>query len=889
MARTITTSPARAATRACVMIALVAMTLTQPPHSANARQVQVPTATTLRSVVSIVSGAGSFCALTNTGAVLCWGGNNSGQLGNGTKLQSNVPVTVTGLSSGVTTIAAGDTSVCAIVAGPTGSDGGALKCWGDNTSGQLGDGSLETRLTPVTVNGLNSGVQSVAVGAYHACALTTGGAVKCWGFNGSGQIGNNTMIPSSLPLDVSGLGGGVLAIDAGTYHTCARFAASPPQCWGSNNSGQLGDGGTTNSLTPKPMTVITTAVDKISAGQDTTCVIVGGALKCWGNNDFGKLGNGTTTNTATPVTPAGFDSNVIDVDSSYLHTCAVRSTGSAACWGYNVFGSLGAELPAISSDPVPVKNARGLIDIAVSIYTTCAVSGTGAVQCWGRNYDGQLGVGTSAQSGVPTAVQRNGLAATTIEAGLSNTCAVLGGIAKCWGSNNNLALGDGSDRPRRTPSTVTAMTDAVAVSPGFGHACGRSSTGNVLCWGINDYGQLGTSAFMTATFTGVAPVGLGGGVEKVATANYHTCALRAGIVYCWGASERGQAGVNQSALNVPTAVAGLGGPAKDIDVSFFHTCALLTSGAVNCWGLNQQTQLGVTSPFSTATPVTVNNLPPAKQIATGGYHTCALDMNGGVWCWGWNAFGQLGNNTLVDGPMPVNVQGLTAGIQAITAGDSHSCALTNGGGVKCWGLNSIGQLGAASTAFSSTIPVDVQGLSSGVVAISSADEHTCARLSDGGLRCWGDGLLGQLGDGNAWTVNGVTPAGFIAGRVQIPLLSKGDRQESEPNNNSTQANTLVRNVPLRAAINDAYDVFVIDTTSAGDLTIALSGVPADVLPRMQLQLYYQTVTVDARVAEDTTAPFEVTRTNGPAGRYYAVVFVAGSAFNPAQSYEVVAR
>jgi alpha-tubulin suppressor-like RCC1 family protein len=873
------TSRTRAYLRALALCACSAGAVAQPQPGVAVSAAQG--ANTLRNAVAVVGGNDFFCALTSTGAVLCWGNNDAGQLGIGTRVSSSVPVTVTGLGAGVSTIVAGELSACAVTTT------GALKCWGANGSGQLGDGSVENKLTPIGVDGLGSGVQSATMGAQHSCALVTGGAVKCWGFNGSGQIGNNSNVPSSLPLNVTGLGGGVLSIDAGSYHTCARFAGTTPQCWGTNNFGQLGDGGTNNSLVPKAMTVVTGAVDKIEAGQNTTCVLAGGALRCWGDNSFGKLGNGTTTNSLTPVTPTGTAANVRDVISGYLHTCALRTDGAAACWGYNIFGSLGSLRSNASLEPVLVTAARGLVDIAISINTSCAVSEIGAVTCWGHNDSGQLGNGTSAASSVPTFVQRGGMPATTVEAGPSNTCAILGGTAKCWGSNNNLALGDGSTFPRRAPTTVTAMNKAVAVSPGFGHSCGLDVEGAVQCWGINDRGQLGTPAFITATLTGVAPVGLGIGVEKVSSSLYHTCALRAGSVYCWGASEQGQTSTPGSVLNTPKVVA-LSGAAKDIDLGFHHSCALMSSGAVYCWGQNSNLQLGSGSSVTSALPLLVNSLPAARQVSAGGYHTCALDANGGVWCWGWNGYGQLGNNTLVNNPTPVNAQGLTAGVQAITTGDGHSCALTSGGGVKCWGRNDLGQLGTNSLALSSTVPVDVQGLSSGVVAISSADEHTCARMTDGALRCWGDGFLGQLGDGNAWSIDGVNASGFIAGRALMPLVSNGARQESEPNNNSAEANPIGRDTPLRVSVNDTYDVFVFDSASAGAISVDLTGVPADVASRMQIQLYYQTTSTASRVADDPLAPFSITY-SGPAGRYYIVVFVDGVAFNPAQTFELVAR
>src|SRR5262245_60804923 len=184
------------------------------------------------------------------------------------------------------------------------------------------------------------------------------------------------------------------------------------------------------------------------------------------------------------------------------------------------------------------------------------------------------------------------------------------------------------------------------------------------------------------------------------------------------ASSCGASGSRESSSTVEETIAAGGG----------HTCGLTSAGQVKCWGLNEAGQLGDGSRTGHATPVAVSDLEDGVvSLATGSDHTCALTDAGGVKCWGWNLYGQLGDGTKIDRPGPVDVSGLEKDVVAVTAGDTHSCALTTGGAVKCWGDNSSGQLGDNRACGSVCItPVAVSGLEGDVTAISAGRTHTWA-------------------------------------------------------------------------------------------------------------------------------------------------------------------
>jgi len=356
------------------------------------------------AITAITAGDAHSCALTAGGGVVCWGANYYGQLGNGATGFSPVPVpvAVTSLSAGVEAIAAGDNHTCALTAG------GRVVCWGQNTWGQLGNGTMTGSSVPVGVTGLPAGITAIAASGMHTCARTSGGSVLCWGANYAGQT-DAGWHRSLVPVDVTGLVGGFTAA-SGRNHTCALTAAGGATCWGYNNVGQLGTGTTDTShrgnSVPVQVVGLGRGVSAISAGDSHTCAIAEGGVVCWGYNVHGELGNRTRVNSNVPVQVVGLGRGVSLISAGEGHTCALTSSGGVSCWGGNYVGQLGNGARANSPAAVAVSGlASGIVAIAAGHHHTCALTARGRVRCWGANSSGQLGDGTTVDRRVPVAIR----------------------------------------------------------------------------------------------------------------------------------------------------------------------------------------------------------------------------------------------------------------------------------------------------------------------------------------------------------------------------------------------------------------------------------------------------------------------------------------------------
>jgi alpha-tubulin suppressor-like RCC1 family protein len=358
------------------------------------------------------------------------------------------------------------------------------------------------------------------------------------------------------------------------------------------------------------------------------------------------------------------------------------------------------------------------VRLAGGVYHSVAVTSSGAVFAWGWNIVGQLGNGSTNGSDVPMKVRLpRGTKVTGIAAGFAHTLAVTStGAVLAWGKNYNSDLANGSTTDSAVPvrPILPAGTKVTAVAAGTDDSLALTSTGAVLAWGLNDYGQLGNGS----TGNNVAPV--------------------------------------NATLPAGTKVTAIAAGAR-------HTLALTSTGSVLAWGYNADGELGDGNRTSSNVPVDVK-LPPGTKVtavAAGGYYSLALTSTGAVYAWGYNADGELGNGGKSGSDVPVEVRlphgtkvtAIAAGgnlseVGQVGAGPGHSLALTSTGAVLAWGYNADGELGNGSTR-NSDVPVKVKvPAGKKVAAVGAGELQSLAMTSAGGMLAWGGNGFGQLGDGS---------------------------------------------------------------------------------------------------------------------------------------------
>lgn len=370
----------------------------------------------------------------------------------GTSTEFNINVTFNGAVSAATS--GGHT--CAV------STESGTYCWGENYNGQLGatTGATNSDSIPARVT-TNLVFSTITSGAAHTCGLS-GGTAYCWGYNGYGQLGNNTLVDAATPVQVAG-SLVFSSIDAGGYHTCGITTASAAA-----------------------------AIDR--------------QVYCWGNGTSGQLGNAANANSQIPVRvsePLQTTTRAVSISAGYVHTCVVALNSQAYCWGNGGNGQLGTAVGVFTNQNIPTQvhplGTYTWTSISAGSYHTCGISSNGGniARCWGYNGSGGLGDGTQTQSGIPVVVAGSLTTWSRITAGGFFSCGSTASFTQCWGDNGSGQLGSNeATNQSLTPVLVVGNLTFTALDAGSDHVCGRtgSALSSVLyCWGNNGGGRLGST------------------------------------------------------------------------------------------------------------------------------------------------------------------------------------------------------------------------------------------------------------------------------------------------------------------------------------------------------------------------------------------------------------
>jgi alpha-tubulin suppressor-like RCC1 family protein len=690
---------------------------------------------------------------------------------------------------------------------------GAVVTWGANGSGQLGDGTFSSsvaKMRPVEVLGLgpDSGVIALAGGGSFSLALKSDGTLRAWGENANGELGLGDTINRSSPVQIPGLMN-VIATSSSSNHSLALKNDGTVWSWGNNSRGQLGNGTTNNSAFPVQVSGLTNIIG-ISAGGPTATLGYSLALKAdgtvwaWGFNVNGTLGDNTLISKSLPVQVngpggVGFLTNIIKIAAGGNTAYALKSDGTMWGWGLNANGRLGDDSTTTRRTPVQIVGPSGagsFLTNVVNIYggggQGMALTADGTFYTWGNNSSGQLGDGTFLEKHIPTPISFMGKlnkdAVITSFGGSGHTLLALNnGKVIAWGSNASGQLGNGNFTGSVSPVQVSGL----GVGSGIGivsasatdHTFAVKTDGSVLAWGSNIFAKLGDTTTITrfepvlaSALSGITLCTTGCFGNAILAEGNHSAALASdGKVWTWGIGNRIGNGTN---VDSPTPVQ-VPGLTNIISIGTGgHTLALKSDGTVWSWGSNNDGRLGDGTFIDKFSPVQVVGpgaigLTGITQIKVGNNTNLALRNDGAVFAWGLNSNGAVGDGTLVNRNMAVQILPPGSNVKALATDSSFSLALKNDGSVLVWGLNSAGALGNGTLSNTrQTTPVLVPSLGAGsnIVAIEAGGGTAMALKSDGTVLVWGANGSGQLGNG---TLDSNPTPSLMPGMTNVAQIQAG--------------------------------------------------------------------------------------------------------------------
>lgn len=635
---------------------------------------------------SLATGTYHSAVVQTDGTVWTWGDNLLGQLGDGTITAHSTPTPVPNLS-GVTATSAGYGHTLAL------RSDGSVWSWGSNSNGELGIGTtLPMSLQALPVWGIDGiPIDSISAGFGHNLA-TTAGFVIAWGNNSNGQLGDGSTTTWYSPTLLFSLPY-ITAVSAGVYHSLALDIDGGVWAWGANAGGRLGDGTTTDRLDPVRVSGLPKIVAIAAGGQHSVALAQDGTVWAWGTNTDGQLGDGTFTDRASPVKVMGL-TGVRSLNTHHNHNMAVDTNGNLWVWGFGATGQLGDGLSQSSANVKRVAGLSGVLWVVAGYGHSVAVTTDGQLWGWGENLAGQVGISEVTDRTVPSTIA--GLSGLTgVAAGFRHSLAVQSdGQVWAWGYNLAGQLGDGTNDSRTAPVLTKDVVDVVQVSAGFLHSVALKRDGTVWAWGSNARGEAGNGTQTLRSNPG--PVKSLANVTQLSAGYSYTLAVRSdGTAWGWGDNQSGQLG--DGTTNTPTSPVQVMGVPKFSAVASGtnHSLGLALDGTVWAWGEQTSGKLGNgQSSTGIASPAKVNGVSNVIAIAAGTAYSLALKSDGTVWIWGFRPTNDGGYPALI----PEKVSGLS-NITAIAAGVLHMVALRSDGITLSWGYNIEGGLGDGTYTF----------------------------------------------------------------------------------------------------------------------------------------------------------------------------------------------
>lgn len=690
------------------------------------------------------------CIRYQSGVVKCWGQNTYGAIGIGSTTDTAVPAIVDS-STSYAMISSGGRGVCGIITSTS-----KVKCWGWNGYGEVGDGTYTQRNSPVSIDAATSYLKVVVGGSENggqtACGITSANDLKCWGDNQYGQYGNGTNTSSTTPV-VLHAGTKYSDISVGGLFTCGITTAGQLRCWGVNWDGQLADGTFNDSNVPLNVDVGVN-YSMVSAGGYHACgITTGGVLKCWG------LGKGTGTNsTSTVASPTVVDSGVTYsfIAAGEEGACAITSAGVLKCWGNNEFGQVGntsVPVASTSNQLIPIVVDSGVSYQKVAMQRTwaggsssvhaCGVTTAGDLKCWGSNSSSQLGQVTYSTS--PRAISNETFSSMQTYPGKVVGLTTAGNYLG-QGSNYYNELADSVAKVFIYPFRVFMNTTYTSLLTTYS-TCGISTSQDLYCWGYNTTGEVGDGTTVNKS----SPVQIDSGTKYVKVSGDSTkCAITTtGVLKCWGSNSYGQVGDGTTVNKKTPVIVDSGTNYKEVKSYGSTSCGITSTNALKCWGLNTTGQVGDGTTVNKTVPTLINSGTSYSSIEISGILNCGITDTGVLKCWGNNLYGAVGDGTATNKTTPTVVDSGTA-YSFVKTNYSITCGITAANDLKCWGRNTYGGVGDGSLTNRLSPTLIDSGVKYSKVSTSGMN-GACAITIAGDLKCWGRNNLGNVGDGSIIT------------------------------------------------------------------------------------------------------------------------------------------